>query len=86
MARLHCEFRYIHANRINVDQTLKRVILEAYDNMYTSQLEEYILQYANLSTLEILMHLKTKYGLINPTQLAENYKKMTAAINFQDQI
>jgi hypothetical protein len=27
-------------NRINVDQALKRIILEAYDNMYTSQLED----------------------------------------------
>jgi hypothetical protein len=36
--------------------------------------------------LEILMHLKQTYGFINPTQLAENYNKMTALINFQDPI
>jgi hypothetical protein len=50
--------------------------------MYTSQLEDYMLQYANRSALEILMHLKQTYGFINPTQLAENYNK----INFQDPI
>jgi hypothetical protein len=54
--------------------------------MYTSQLEDYLLQYANRSALEILMHLKQNYGFINPTQLAENYNKMTAPINFQDPI
>jgi hypothetical protein len=54
--------------------------------MYTSQLEDYILQYANRSALEILMRLKQTYGFINPTQLAENYNKMTAPINFQDPI
>jgi hypothetical protein len=54
--------------------------------MYTSQLEDYLLQYANRSALEILMHLKQTYGFINPTQLAENYNKMTAPINFQDPI
>jgi hypothetical protein len=32
------------------------------------------------------MHLKQSYGFINPTQLAENYNKMMAPINFQDSI
>jgi hypothetical protein len=86
LARMHDECRRIYTNRINVDQALKKLILEAYDNMYTSQLEDYIVQYANRSALEILMHLKQTYGFINPTQLAENYNKMTAPINFQDPI
>jgi hypothetical protein len=54
--------------------------------MYTPQLEDYLLQYENRSALETLMHLKHTYGFINPTQLAENYNKMTAPINFQDPI
>jgi hypothetical protein len=83
IARMHAECRRIYTNRINVDQALKKLLLEAYDNMYTSQLEYYLLQYANRSALEILMHLKQTYGFINPTQLAENYNKMTAPINFQ---
>jgi hypothetical protein len=86
LARMHAECRRIYTNRINEDQALKKLILEAYDNMYTSQLEDYILQYANRSALEILMHLKHTYGFINPTQLAENYNKMIASINFQDPI
>jgi hypothetical protein len=61
-----------------VDQALKHIILEACDNMYTSQLEEYLLQYANRSALEILMHLTQTYDFINPMQLAENYNKMPA--------
>jgi hypothetical protein len=32
------------------------------------------------------MHLKQTYAFVNPTQLAENYNKMTAPINFQDPI
>jgi hypothetical protein len=83
-ARMHSECRCIYTNIINVDQALKKLILEAYDNMYTSQLEAFLLQYDNGSALEILMHLKQTYGFINPTQLAENYDKMTAPINFQD--
>jgi hypothetical protein len=35
IARLHDKFRRIHTNYINVDQSLKRIIMEAYDIMYT---------------------------------------------------
>jgi hypothetical protein len=85
-ARMHDEFCRIYTNIINVDQALKRIMLEAYDNMYTSQLEYCLLQYAHRSALDILMHLKHTYGFINPTQLADNYNKMSAPINFQDPI
>jgi hypothetical protein len=86
IARMHDEFRRIYTNRINVDQALKKLILEAYDNMYTLQLEDYLLQYAYRSSLEITMHLKQTNGSINPTQLAGSYNKMMAPINFQDPI
>jgi hypothetical protein len=86
LACMHAECHRIYTNRINVDQALKKLILEAYDNMYTSQLEDYLLQYANRSALEILVHLKQNYGFINRTQLTDNYNKMTAPINFQDPI
>jgi hypothetical protein len=86
IAQMNAECCRIYTNRISVDQALKKLVLEAYDNMYTSQLEDYLLKYSNRSTLEILMHLKQTYGFINPNQLAKNYNKMTAAINFQDPI
>jgi hypothetical protein len=86
IARMHAECRRIYMNRINVDRALKKLILEAYDNMYTSQLEDYLLQYANRSALEILMHLKQTYGFINPAQLTDNYNNMNAPINLQDPI
>jgi formylmethanofuran dehydrogenase subunit A len=86
LSRMHEECRRIYTNCINVDQALKKLILEAYDNMYTSQIEDYLLQYTTRSALEILMHLTKTYGCINPTQLTENYDKMTAPISFQDPI
>jgi hypothetical protein len=86
IARMHDEFLHIYTNRINVDQALKIIMLEVYTNMYTSQLGDYLLQYANRSALEVLMHLKQTYGFINPTQLVDNYNKMTAPLNFQDPI
>jgi hypothetical protein len=53
IARLHDEFGRIHTNRVNGDQALKRIILEANDNMYTSQLEYCLLKYKNRLELEI---------------------------------
>jgi hypothetical protein len=58
LERMHANCRHIYISRINVEQALKRLSIEAYDNMYTSQLEDYLLQYAKRSALEILMHLK----------------------------
>jgi hypothetical protein len=83
LARMHAECRLIYTNQINIYQALNKLILEAYENMYASQLEDYLLQYANRSALEIIIHLKQTYGFINPTQLDKNYNKMTAPINFQ---
>jgi hypothetical protein len=48
---MHAEYRRIYTNIINVDQALKRFILEAYANVYTSQLKDYLLEYANLSAI-----------------------------------
>jgi hypothetical protein len=62
LARMHAECRRIYTNRINVDQALKEIILEAYYNMYTSQLEDYLLQYANRSALDSVVHLKQTYS------------------------
>jgi hypothetical protein len=47
IVRIHDEFRPIHMTHVNVEQAIKCIILEALNNMYTSQLEDYILQYAN---------------------------------------
>jgi hypothetical protein len=58
IARMCDEFHRIYTNRINVDQALKHIMLEAYDNMYTSQLEDYLLQYSNRSAVEFIMHLE----------------------------
>jgi hypothetical protein len=44
IARMHDEFRRIYINIINVYQALKWIIPKSYDNMYNSQLEDYLLQ------------------------------------------
>jgi hypothetical protein len=41
---MHDECCRIYTNRTHVDPALKIIMLEAYDNMYTSQLEDYLLK------------------------------------------
>jgi hypothetical protein len=86
LARLHDEFKHIYPNHVNVEKTLKRIILEAYDNMYTSQLEDYLLKNVSWSPLEILVPLSFTYAFISHTKLADNCNKMTAPTSFQDPI
>jgi hypothetical protein len=61
---MHAECRHIYTNRINVDQALKKRILEAYDNMYTSQLEDYMLQYASRSEINFQDPIETLFKQI----------------------
>jgi hypothetical protein len=86
ITRMHDECWRIYTHRIHVDPTLKRIMLEANYNMYTSQLEDNLLKYKNRTDLEVLMNLNQTYGFINPSQLAYNYNKMAAPISFQDPI
>jgi hypothetical protein len=83
LSHLHDELICIHTNHVDVYQFLKCIILEAYTNMYTSQLEDYLLQYANGSAIENLVHLHTTYASINPTQLVDYHNKMASPISFQ---
>jgi hypothetical protein len=45
LSRLHDEFRRIHTNRVKVDQALNCIVLEAFHNIYNSQLVDYLLHY-----------------------------------------
>jgi hypothetical protein len=42
IACMHDKFNHIYTNMINVEQALNSITLEAYGNMYTSQLEDYL--------------------------------------------
>jgi hypothetical protein len=42
IARMYDEFIRIYTNKINVDQELKRIMFEAYNNIYTYQLKDYL--------------------------------------------
>jgi hypothetical protein len=60
----------------NVDQAIKKLILEAFDDAYRNALSDEVVGYANCTSLDILTHLLTFYAMIAPTELTQNYERL----------
>jgi hypothetical protein len=60
----------------NVDQEIKKMILEAFDDAYLNALSNEVVGYANCTSLDLLTHLLTFYAMIAPTELTQNYERL----------
>jgi hypothetical protein len=60
----------------NVDQAIKKLIIESFDDAYLNALSEKIVGYANCTSLQLLTHLLTYYAMIAPTELMQNYERL----------
>jgi hypothetical protein len=65
----------------NVDQAIKKLIIEAFDDAYLNALSEEIVGYTNCMSLQLLTHLLTYYAMIAPTELTHNYKHLNTPYN-----
>jgi hypothetical protein len=70
--RLHRETTQVYRTYHNVDQAIKKFIIQAFDDAYLNALLYEIVGYANCTSLQILTHLLTFYAMIAPTELAQN--------------
>jgi hypothetical protein len=59
----------------NVDQAIKKLITESFDDAYLNALSDEIVGYANCTSLQLLTHLLTYYAMITPTELTQNYER-----------
>jgi hypothetical protein len=59
-----------------VDQAIKKLIIEAFDNAYLNTLSDEIMGYENCMSLQLLTHLLTYYAIIAPTELTQNYERL----------
>jgi hypothetical protein len=62
----------------NVDQAIKKLIIESFDNAYLNALSDEIVGYANCTSLQLLTHLLTYYAMIAPAELTQNYERLNA--------
>jgi hypothetical protein len=65
MTRLHREATQVYRTYHNVDQAIKKLIIESFDDAY-----------ANCTSLQLLTHLLTYYAMITPTELTHNYERL----------
>jgi hypothetical protein len=76
LTRLHREATQVYQTYHNVDQAIKKIILEDFDNSYLNALSDELVGYANCTSLDLLTHLLTFYAIIAPTELTQNYERL----------
>jgi hypothetical protein len=76
--RLHKEATQVYRTYHNVDQAIKKLIIESLDNAYFNAISDEIVGYANCTSLQLLTHLLTYYAMIAPTELTQNYERLYA--------
>jgi hypothetical protein len=76
MTRLHREATHVYRTYHNVDQAIKKLIIEAFDDAYLNALSDEIVGYANCMSLQLHTHLITYYAMIAPTALMHNYERL----------
>jgi hypothetical protein len=74
--RLHREATQVYRTYHNVDQAIKKLIIESFDDAYLNALSDEIVGYANCTSLQLLTHLLTYYAMIAPTELTQNYERL----------
>jgi hypothetical protein len=74
--RLHREATQVYRTYNNVDQAIKKLLIDAFDDAYLNVLSEKIVGYDNCTSLQILTHLLTFYAMIAPTELTQNYERL----------
>jgi hypothetical protein len=73
---LHREETQLYRTYHNVDQAIKKLILEAFDDAYLNALSEEVVGYANCTSLDLLTHVLTFDAMIAPTELTQNYERL----------
>jgi hypothetical protein len=74
--RLHREATQVYRTYHKVDQAIKKLIIESFDDAYLNALSDEIVGYTNCTSLQLLTHLLTYYAMIAPTKLTQNYERL----------
>jgi hypothetical protein len=76
--RLHKKATQVYRTYHNVDQAIKKLIIESFDNAYLNVLSDEIVGYENCTSLQLLTRILTYYAMIAPTELMQNYERLNA--------
>jgi hypothetical protein len=73
---LHKEATQVYRTYHNVDQGIKKLIIESFDDACLNALSNEIVGYSNCTSLQLLTHPLTYYAMIAPTELTQNYERL----------
>jgi hypothetical protein len=76
--RLHKEATQVYRTYHTVNQAIKKLIIESFDDAYLNALSDEIVGYTNCTSLQLLTHLLTYYAMIAPTDLTHNFERLNA--------
>jgi hypothetical protein len=76
LTRLHREATQVYRTYHNVDQAIKKLIIEAFDDAYLNALSDEVVGYENYTSLDLPTYLLTFYTMIAPTELTQNYERL----------
>jgi hypothetical protein len=76
LTRLHREATQVYCTYHNVDQSIKKLIIESFDDAYLNALSDKIVGYENCTSLQLLTHLLTYYAMMAPTELMQSYERL----------
>jgi hypothetical protein len=76
LTRLHREATQVYCTYHNVDQAIKKMIIEAFDDAHINALSDEVVGYANCTSLDLLTHLLTFYAMTAPTELTQSYERL----------
>jgi hypothetical protein len=74
--QLHREATQVYHTYHNVDQAIKKLIIEPFNDAYLNALSDEIVGYANCTSLQLLTHLLTYFAVITPTELTQNCERL----------
>jgi hypothetical protein len=66
---LHREAKQVYRTYQNVDQAIKKLLIESFDDPYLNALSDEIVGYTNCTSLQLLTNPLTYYAMIAPTVL-----------------
>jgi hypothetical protein len=67
--QLHKEVTQLYPTYHNVDQAIKKLIIESFNDAYLNAVSDKIVGYAYCTSLQLLTHLLKYYATISPTEL-----------------
>jgi hypothetical protein len=74
--REHKEATRVYRTYNNVDQSFKKLIIDAFEDQFRNALSNEVVGNENCTSLDLLTHILTYYAMTAPTEHTQNYERL----------